>query len=154
MQLTVRGKGALTRNQIKNAIPFMMKLMNSHRILDSAEIKIRFLDMEYHGTCGMLDHGEFEIFLSTKLNQKKALYALAHELVHLKQFARRELWMGMHQAKFKSIVYDLEKTNYYDLPHEIEAHGREEGLVTRYCAYVRDQQKTATVAKKTRTKSN
>ena len=154
MQLTVRGKGSLSRNQIKNAIPYMMKLMNSHRILDNSEITVKFEKIDYDATCCMTDEGEFEIIISNKLNLKKSFYALAHELVHVKQFARKELQMGMYQAKFKSVVYDLSKTHYYDLPHEIEAHGREEGLVMRYFQYVRSQQKTSLkVVKKTRTKS-
>tara|TARA_B110000503_G_C7043328_1_gene369157 strand:- start:264 stop:731 length:468 start_codon:yes stop_codon:yes gene_type:complete len=154
MQLKVRGKGALTRNQIKTAIPYMMKLMNSHRILDNSEILVKFEHLDCHATCYMHEPGEFEISLSNKLNSKKCLFALAHELVHVKQFARKELEMGMYQAKFKSVVYDLSKIHYYDLPFEIEAHGREEGLVSRYCQYVRSQQKTSSkVAKKTRTKS-
>ena len=52
-------------------------------------------------------------------------------MVHVKQYARRELdpnkevWMGK--------TYNPKDVNYWDLPWEIEAHGREVGLFVRYC---------------------
>jgi hypothetical protein len=52
-------------------------------------------------------------------------------MVHVKQYARRELhpaddvWMGK--------TYNPKKISYWDLPWEIEAHGREIGLFIRYC---------------------
>ena len=61
----------------------------------------------------------------------KILETLGHEMVHVKQYARRELhpttdaWMGK--------TYNPKKISYWDLPWEIEAHGREIGLFIRYC---------------------
>ena len=83
MQLKVCGKGALTRNQIKTAIPYMMKLMNSHRILDNSEILVKFEHLDCHATCYMHEPGEFEISLSNKLNSKKCLFALAMAPIYL-----------------------------------------------------------------------
>jgi len=50
--------------------------------------------------------------------------------VHVKQYARRELhpvhdtWCGK--------TYNPKKVSYWDLPWEIEAHGREVGLFVRW----------------------
>jgi hypothetical protein len=58
------------------------------------------------------------------------LETVAHEMVHVKQYARRELhpvynmWCGK--------TYNPEKVSYWDLPWEIEAHGREVGLFIRW----------------------
>ena len=52
-------------------------------------------------------------------------------MVHVKQYARRELnpnkevWLGK--------TYNPKSISYWDLPWEIEAHGREVGLFIRYC---------------------
>ena len=69
--------------------------------------------------------------ISCILTPLTLLETLAHEMVHVKQYARRELkprvdcWMGK--------TYNPKKVSYWDLPWEIEAHGRETGLFVRYC---------------------
>jgi len=85
------------------------------------------------GYCLELDSNrEFEIEIDRGQSLRKLLETVAHEMVHVKQYARRELnanidgcWMGK--------TVDPKKTNYWDLPWEIEAHGRETGLFVRYC---------------------
>jgi len=85
------------------------------------------------GYCLELDNNrEFEIEIDRGQSLRKLLETVAHEMVHVKQYARRELnanidgcWMGK--------TVDPKKTNYWDLPWEIEAHGRETGLFVRYC---------------------
>lgn len=83
------------------------------------------------GYCLELDNNrQFEIELDRSLSQRKLLETLAHEMVHVKQYARRELhpvndtWCGK--------TYNPKKTSYWDLPWEIEAHGRELGLFIRW----------------------
>jgi hypothetical protein len=88
------------------------------------------------GTCMVMESNsrntpiEFELELNRENNTKTTLFNLAHELVHVKQFALRELneeqttWHGKH--------YDDDKIDYWDLPWEIDAYGRERGLYTRF----------------------
>ena len=72
----------------------------------------------------------FEIEADRTLPMRKLLETVAHEMVHVKQFARRELhpvhntWCGK--------TYNPKKVSYWDLPWEIEAHGREVGLFIRW----------------------
>jgi hypothetical protein len=84
------------------------------------------------GYCLETDNNRtFEIELDRKLSLRKLMETLAHEMVHVKQYARREFhpahdkWMG------KTI--NPKKVSYWDLPWEIEAHGRETGLFVRWC---------------------
>jgi hypothetical protein len=85
------------------------------------------------GYCLELDNKkEFEIEIDKSLPLRRLLETVAHEMVHVKQYARRELhpdidgcWMGK--------VINPKKVSYWDLPWEIEAHGRETGLFIRYC---------------------
>ena len=73
----------------------------------------------------------FELEIDKTQSLRGLLETVAHEMVHVKQYARRELhpskevWMGK--------TYNPKKTSYWDLPWEIEAHGREVGLFVRYC---------------------
>ena len=83
------------------------------------------------GYCLELDDNRtFEIEADKKLRLRKLLETIAHEMVHVKQYARRELhpvtdtWLGK--------TYNPEKMSYWDLPWEIEAHGREVGLFVRW----------------------
>ena len=87
------------------------------------------------GYCLMEDKREFEIELDRKLKLRPLLLTVAHEMVHVKQYARREMQDYMindtHHKWKDSLVPD--NTNYWDLPWEIEAHGRELGLFVRWC---------------------
>ena len=84
------------------------------------------------GYCLELDNQrQFEIEIDKTQPLRRLLETVAHEMVHVKQYARRELhpstdaWMGK--------TYNPKKISYWDLPWEIEAHGREIGLFIRYC---------------------
>jgi len=83
------------------------------------------------GYCLELDDNRtFEIEVDRNMRLRKLLETIAHEMVHVKQYARRELhpvhdtWCGK--------TYNPKKVSYWDLPWEIEAHGREVGLFVRW----------------------
>jgi len=133
MNLTIEGKGNMSFDELNEAIPIMFRLMKASRIHKNMNIHIHFKSINgLFGQCLQEDTHSYEITISKKLSRLKTLLTLAHELVHVKQFFRKELNYGLTYAKFKGVYYNLDKVNYYDLPHEVEAHGREEGLVLRY----------------------
>ena len=73
----------------------------------------------------------FELEIDKTQSLRGLLETIAHEMVHVKQYARGELSADKHVWMGKT--YDPEEINYWDLPWEIEAHGREIGLFVRYC---------------------
>ena len=81
--------------------------------------------------CETDDNRTFELEIDRTQPLRQLLETVAHEMVHVKQYARRELnpnkevWLGK--------TYNPKKVSYWDLPWEIEAHGREVGLFVRYC---------------------
>tara|TARA_B100000424_G_scaffold271197_1_gene272941 strand:+ start:267 stop:728 length:462 start_codon:yes stop_codon:yes gene_type:complete len=89
------------------------------------------------GYCVPIDNGKsprnFDIELNNSLKLRPFLETIAHEMVHVKQYARNELvenaGVGKHLWKGAWIG---DEVDYYDLPWEIEAHGRETGLFIRY----------------------
>ena len=72
---------------------------------------------------------EFELEIQKTQSLRRLLETVAHEMVHVKQYARGEL-TDTHGA-WKGQPVDPE-TEYWDLPWEIEAHGREVGLFIRW----------------------
>jgi hypothetical protein len=73
----------------------------------------------------------FKIIITSRFEILRTLMIVAHEMVHVKQYARGELGYCSRSGKSKwqgtKICEDA--TEYWDLPWEIEAHGREKGLV-------------------------
>lgn len=63
---------------------------------------------------------------------------IAHELVHVKQFALGEYYHPRDYVKHKDICYylgkryDISRVDYWDRPWEIEALGRSTGLVVQW----------------------
>ena len=131
--MTIRITGG-TKNQKKYArsmVKFCIKtLMPRMKTLD---ITVKLKNPKgAMGYCLELDDNRtFEIEADKKLRLRKLLETIAHEMVHVKQYARRELhpvhdtWCGK--------TYNPKKVSYWDLPWEIEAHGRECGLFVRWC---------------------
>lgn len=78
---------------------------------------------------------EFLIRIDSSLSKQEMLETVAHEMVHVKQYARGELKdfaRSIKLCKWKGEKMEWEKMNYYDQPWEIEAHGRERGLFIRW----------------------
>lgn len=80
----------------------------------------------------------FVIRITSKYGILRSLMIIAHEMVHVKQQARKELaYCGRTgSAKWQGKLVNEDLVDYWDLPWEIEAHGREKGLVYQWA---RDQ---------------
>ena len=80
---------------------------------------------------------EFNIEVNRNQKLRQMLETIAHEMVHVKQFARGELyestnkkahrWQGIWMSNRSKNVKD-----YWDNPWEIEAFGRQLGLFIRW----------------------
>lgn len=127
---------------IIEAVQFYCALLMTKRMCDSLEIYVflkKKLDNDFTGLCMYIDHHEgkrtFEIELSKGFTVRETLCSLAHEVVHMKQFAKGELKDTMVTAtvsKWMGVEIDESKVDYWDLPFEIEAYGRERGLYSRF----------------------
>jgi hypothetical protein len=75
----------------------------------------------------------FEIEVNKNVKLRRVLETVAHEMVHVKQFARGELYESTRLGKHRWNGKWLKKNpDYWDQPWEIEAHGREIGLFIRW----------------------
>ena len=66
----------------------------------------------------------------------EVLKTLAHELVHVKQYVMGELSMRREGLCYRGVHYDVKTlTEYFELPYEIEAYGREKGLLIAFLTF-------------------
>jgi hypothetical protein len=142
MKLTLRGSNSrVSHSELKYATKFMSSLIMSPNLIKRLSITIQMSnkDPTIHALCEWMDDNysprEFRILLNGTINRKQQLLALAHELVHVKQYAKNELrdtLRGPTNVRWKKEYVDDTRIHYYDLPWEIEAHGRETGMYLRY----------------------
>lgn len=151
MFIRTRGKADKVTNVIcKEAARWYGRMLLGEKLYKKIELIIDFKDEDvssdllgfcfYHNddnTCR-----KFTISLNPKLNKKNILTALAHEMVHLKQYAKGELkdFVRVKNVRWKGQVYNEDKLDYWDHPWEIEAYGREHGLYVRYMEFRKQKQ--------------
>ena len=131
MLITVTGGKPNQRKYVESMVEFcIQKLMPRMETLDIT-VKLKTPDGAM-GYCLETDNKRtFEIEIDRNQKLRPLLETVAHEMVHVKQFARRELHPSMDTWYGKT--YNPKKVSYWDLPWEIEAHGREVGLFVRWC---------------------
>ena len=114
-----------------------------HGAGEKDNIKIRDFgkDDTYGYAMPLDDHSRprfFELEINKKARLRRLLETVAHEMVHVKQYAKGELfegnfklgkhrWMGEWLSDNSNLVKE-----YWDHPWEVEAHGRECGLFVRW----------------------
>lgn len=78
---------------------------------------------------------EFTINFEPKQKLSVFLNTFAHEMVHVKQWAKGEMYVHQRDisiTSFNKKLIDTNKVNYWDQPWEIEAYGRSIGLVVQW----------------------
>lgn len=144
MKISVRGKNTkLSRNEARYATDWMARLIMSNKLLNNISIQVEFAPEEGNkGSTECLDEDyrprDFKIMIDPELSRRNQLTTLAHELVHVKQFAMGEMryTKDFDLIKWYKQSIHSEKTEYWDLPWEIEAFGREWGMYIRYVGHL------------------
>jgi hypothetical protein len=143
-QMRVRVTGNVRpslKEKLVEATRFYADHLMSSRLCEALYIHIRYSEPKgLVGECETLDEDErryprkFRIALKPVRNKEELFMTLAHELVHVKQFACGELRFleSTGKTKWKGKHVNDEELDYYDHPWEIEAYGREKGLFYRY----------------------
>ena len=101
MYLTTRGKPQRTQMQlVKQAARWYARRLLGNRLNQVVDVELVFTfnDMEgnVHGYCDWNDSSykarDFTISIRPNLSKKQTLLAIAHEMVHVKQYAKGELY--------------------------------------------------------------
>jgi hypothetical protein len=140
MNIDIKGKTkAMCKAEIKFATAFFAQYIMGTRLAKNLDIEIQFEDQgKAEGYCSPVDAERrprsFEIGINPKLRRFKMLQCLAHEMVHVKQYARGELSAELVTAKWQGKVYKLSNSfeDYLNWPWEVEAYGRDRALYLFY----------------------
>ena len=137
--IRITGGTASQKKHVPSVINFcIQKLMPRMKNLDIT-VRLKKIEDGSYGYCMAVDGDrpdrprEFEIELHKDMPLRKVLVTLCHEMVHVKQYARGELYESERQGKHRWQGTWLNKDpDYWDQPWEIEAAGRELGLFIRW----------------------
>ena len=131
-------------NYLKSLGDFIMHKFFTENKIANMTVEIIFKenlykDSKQYGNCIWEDEHhrpeEFTIEIEPKQKRQLLLNTLAHELVHVKQWAKGEYYQLQRERnvfKFNGQRVDVAKVDYWDHPWEIEAHGRAIGLVVQW----------------------
>tara|TARA_Y100000310_G_scaffold312532_1_gene359929 strand:+ start:735 stop:1259 length:525 start_codon:yes stop_codon:yes gene_type:complete len=132
----------------------LSRLIPSKRLRDNLTINIHLRHHSNEGEASLdeetnryrprsfrviLDHHRMEMNLMTGEERTdmewfvEILKTLAHELVHVKQYVMGELTWRDAGLLYKGIHHDPKlEEEYFELPYEVEAYGKEKGLLVGF----------------------
>jgi hypothetical protein len=121
---------------VKRAALFYADQLMTKSMLENIHLRIKFdakLDVcgyasvEEYNVCGKAR--EFLVEINPHIGAREILDTLAHEMVHVKQYAYSETNENLTRWKGQYISEDVD---YYDQPWEVEAYGMAVGLFTKF----------------------
>ena len=144
MIIHVKGSNKSVRKLIETAAWYYAEKLMGKRIIANLEIHINLKknlrkNTDSDGTAMLVDISvwpkEFIIELDVGESIRNLLITLAHEMVHIKQWAKNEMYeyMNIGEVRFNKTKFNISDIDYWDYPWEIEAFGRQLGLFVRFC---------------------
>mgnify|MGYP003659491692 FL=1 len=148
MILHVKGSNKAIRKLVESATRFYAEKLMGKRLTENLKITINLkrnlLSKEgLEGSAVWEDDSyrprEFIVEIDSTVKVRNILLTLAHEMVHVKQWAKDEMYEYLNtigMVRFKGEKVHLDSLEYWDQPWEIEAYGKQLGLFIRYCEYM------------------
>ena len=122
---------------VKRAAMFYACELMTERMLENISIRIKFdPKLDALGYADVLDYNDsnkprdFEIEINPLAGSHDILETLAHEMVHVKQYAYGET--NEYGTRWRGQRINTENLSYYDEPWEIEAYGLSTGLFSKF----------------------
>jgi hypothetical protein len=142
MKLSVRGaKDKQLTKLFKIAANHIADNLLSQKLKKNINVQIHIKDnLGAGGYCDFEEQWpypprDFTIELDRTKKRIHMFLALAHEFVHLKQYAKGEVKDKLYRRKYVKVwmgqVYD-DDVSYWDQPWEIEAYGLENSLIAKF----------------------
>lgn len=136
---------SISVDEVEYAVEWMLTKLVGTRLAKSLYINIQFTKLSgVNGECIWVGDNhrprEFDIAIHNTLGYKPTLSAIAHELVHVKQYAKGELkdYAVQKWCRWKDEILQVEDVEYWERPWEIEAFGREVGLVHKFKVHCKE----------------
>jgi hypothetical protein len=154
MDVTIYGKPSkCQRKIIRKAAHYYASCLLSNRLSSHVYVTVKFKKNlfkkeDFYGVCDALDLNrprDFDIEIDADLTFKQTLSVLAHELVHVKQYATGQLrdYNTSKKIKWKGDIHINEygyhniDTSYWNAPWEKEAYRLEKTLTRKFMRYLR-----------------
>jgi hypothetical protein len=148
MIISVEGTGPRNSDKLEEAARFFAAQLLHPRTVANLEIDIEVeRTHEMSGTCNSEDDHKSPRYFTVMLRKQRVdemIRVLAHEMVHVKQYAKNELSTktrttpGRGAATISSMwcgewwVPKSKEDGYWDAPWELEAYGKENGLMHKW----------------------
>lgn len=123
--LNVNGKNKIKRDVAEQAVIILLKKLlpkMQNMVLDVDLKKVK----HSVGNVVQLDKRHFHVKIDKRMGVYDMVVALAHEMVHVKQFVRNEFKNVGFKLYWKG--EDFSDAGYFDQPWEREAYERQEDL--------------------------
>jgi hypothetical protein len=125
------------RPYVKRAALFYAENLLSKKLMDNIYVQIKFNDkLDVYGYASVEEYNdsgkprEFLIELNPGIGARDILETLAHEMVHVKQYAYSE--MNESSTRWRGTKVNVDNMDYWFEPWEIEAYGMSTGLFTKF----------------------
>lgn len=145
MRIQIDGRhNNITNTELRSAAQFFARQLFTDATNKKIQLSVEFENLgstAFNGFCEYCDRKDrprqFLIGIRKTLPRKTALKVLAHEMVHVWQYASGHMYdIDMHNGaegtKWRGRKFNADRLEYWDYPWEIDAFGREVGLYARY----------------------
>jgi len=145
MLVNITGSNKGVRTLVNRATWWYAEKLMGKRLMNGLEINIKLkrnLLKKYNMEGSAIYEDDtrrpknFTIELDSTCAIRSILITLSHEMVHIKQWAKEEMYEYYNTPKmvrFKGEKFSMDDVDYWDYPWEIEAYGRQLGLFVRFC---------------------
>lgn len=155
MKVYIRSKGTdINPNLVRYATNWFAHMLMSVQMCNNLEIRIIHKNFDDRKVIAETEYNDeiesdiirrFIIYINPFLPYHIYMTILAHEMVHVKQFAKGELkdsirWPEL--TKWKNEYIEESSHHYYEYPWEIEAYGRSVGLYRRFRSHIKKNKLT------------
>lgn len=126
MNLVEAKGGKKYQRDIAETVVYYMidKLLPRFKTLDIEIVLKGKLDADAIGYCNAeTNRREFVLEISKNLSLKELVSTICHEMIHVKQYVRKEMDVLVYDGKQRwKRSYTPDSTDYFDLPWEKEAY--------------------------------
>jgi len=121
--ISVKGGNFFQRDVAYNVASFCFNELIPR--IRRCDIEINIKRMKgYEGTCIDTDDREYEIEVNKNQSLEDFCVTICHEMVHIKQYVRKEL--------FSDVIFYKTREEYLNLPWEVEAYEKQEILYKKW----------------------
>jgi hypothetical protein len=133
MEIEIAARASLTKTVIETCVELFkkeLKLQNSKYSLVILTDRGMSKRDGCRGTVFQVGPKSLGMVIDTAMSIENLIITLAHEMVHVKQYARGQITHGKN-LKSKFWMGQRIKSQYYDSPWEIEAYSKERVLANK-----------------------